>query len=210
MKNTCFLYNKMSSNKKRPIESDSEGDDDDNESIGSLKEFIVDVAEDTTKLPEEELIDLLKEEASEFTKNGLKSTVIGGRSLRSRDPDSMEQRKPKDMYYERFGKQEEEKLMEKFTKKDIIEYIKTLQAEYKTAYEEAGNTWPSLNTKMSLEAIQEKYQHLKAFIGLPDSDDEDDEDDIIDEDDDDDIMDDEDDNKDDDEEMSSEEDSTDE
>jgi hypothetical protein len=200
----------MSSNKKRPIESDSEGDDDDNESIGSLKEFIVDVAEDTTKLPEEELIDLLKEEASEFTKNGLKSTVIGGRSLRSRDPDSMEQRKPKDMYYERFGKQEEEKLMEKFTKKDIIEYIKTLQAEYKTAYEEAGNTWPSLNTKMSLEAIQEKYQHLKAFIGLPDSDDEDDEDDIIDEDDDDDIMDDEDDNKDDDEEMSSEEDSTDE
>lgn len=114
---------------------------------------------------------LLKEEAEKFTA-GVKSTVVGSRVLRSRDPNEMEKRKAKDTYYERFGRAEEEKLMEKFKKKDIIDFLKTLESEWRSQYEQAGHKWPSPTLKWSLESIEEVYYPIKQFANLPDSDDE--------------------------------------
>ena len=114
---------------------------------------------------------LLKEEAEKFAA-GVKGTVIGSRVLRSRDPNDMEKRKAKDLYYERFGRAEEEKLMEKFKKKDIIDFLKTLESEWRPQYEQAGHKWPSPTLKWSLESIEEVYYPVKKFANLPDSDDE--------------------------------------
>jgi hypothetical protein len=173
--------------------------EDDNESIGSLKDFIVnddleeseasntedemsdvdessgsesqgDIAEPVLKVKEDpEVIKLLAEEAAEFTKS-ISGTVVGGRTLRSREPAKIEARKPRDMYYERFGNKEEAKALEKFTKRDIIKWVQKLASEHKHAYEAAGHAWPTLNARMSLEAIRNEYNKIKQFIGLPDSD----------------------------------------
>lgn len=120
---------------------------------------------------EAEALQTLAEEAARITA-GVSGTVVGGRTLRSREPAKVEARKPRDEYYERFGRAEEARLLEKFTKKDIIEFVKSLEAEWRASYEAAGNTWPTLNARMSLESIREKYDHVKAFAELPDSDDE--------------------------------------
>jgi len=173
--------------------------DDDNESMGSLKDFIVDdnleesegsesedemsdvdessgsesgddVVEPVVKVKEDpEVIKLLAEEAAEFTKS-ISGTVVGGRTLRSREPAKIEARKPRDMYYERFGNKEEAKALEKFTKRDIIKWVQKLAAEHRVAYEAAGHAWPQLTARMSLEAIRQEYNKIKQFIGLPDSD----------------------------------------
>lgn len=161
--------------------------DSDEESRGSLDDFIVEdedvdmaAAADTVEEPEEEAMDveedagsleLLAQEAARIA-GTLTGTVVGGRTLRSRDPKAVEARKTKDTYYERFGRHDEAKLMEKFTKKDIIEFVGTLKAEYKEAYEASGQVWPTMTTRMSLEAIRAEYDKIKAFADLPDSDDE--------------------------------------
>lgn len=164
--------------------------DDDEESIGSLKDFIVpdddennnddnisDVDETiiVKKAKEDpETIELLKQEAEKFS--GIVSgTVIGGRTLRSRAPEKIEARKPRDSYYERFGRAAEEQLMEKFTKKDIIEFVKKLEHEHRLNYENAGHTWPQLNARMSIDNIRKEYDAIKLFLDLPDSDEETDE-----------------------------------
>jgi hypothetical protein len=168
----------MLENRKRTHSDVSEG------SIGSLKDFIGDevIVDGPIKMSPEDELEHLKKEAEAFA-GPIQGTVVGGRTLRSRKPEDLEKRKPKDSYYERFGKQEEEKLMEKFTKKDMIEFLKTLKAEHLSAYESAGHSWPALTTKMSLEHISEEYYKIKEFIGLPDSDAEDDDDDASDADD---------------------------
>jgi pyruvate/2-oxoglutarate dehydrogenase complex dihydrolipoamide acyltransferase (E2) component len=121
------------------------------------------------KYEDPETIELLKQEAAEFAA-GVTGTVVNGRTLRSRDPSSLEKRKPKDEYYERFGRADEEKLMEKFTKKDMIDFLKALEKDNREAYEAAGHEWPTLNVRMPLEEIREKYDAVKAFLDLPDSD----------------------------------------
>jgi hypothetical protein len=139
----------------------------DNESVGSLKEFIVPDVEvendEVTETVTETLVDIVEP---------VQGTVVGGRMLRSRNPESIEMRKPRDEYYERFGRKEEEKLLLQDTKKDIVKFVATLEAEWKTKYEESGSEWPKLNVRMSLEKIREEYQKIKDFAGLPDSDDE--------------------------------------
>jgi hypothetical protein len=172
------------------VEDDFSTDD---ESVGSIKDFIVPddaVSEEKVESNDSELdkADLDKVEP-------VVGTVIGGRVLRSRDPASIEKRKPKDSYYERFGRKEEEKLLIQDTKKDIVKFVKTLEAEWRISYEESGKKWPVLNTKMSLDKIRAEYQSIKDFAKLPDSDDESDEDG---EDDEDESEDDEDDDEDDD------------
>ena len=167
---------------------------DDEESIGSLKDFIVDdtedgeiVSDDASDATEEaeategraakkakivedlDVVDQLVSEAKAFAAN-IEGTTVNGRTLRSRDPKALESRKPKDEYYERFGRDAEAKLLEKFTKKDIIEFVKDLEKENRAAYEAAGNTWPKLHARMSLDTIQEEYQKIKDFLDLPDSD----------------------------------------
>lgn len=168
---------------------------DDEESIGSLKDFIVDDTEDgeivsddasedasdaeeategraakKAKIVEDlNVVDQLVSEAKAFAAN-IEGTTVNGRTLRSRDPKALESRKPKDEYYERFGRDAEAKLLEKFTKKDIIEFVKDLEKENRAAYEAAGNTWPKLHARMSLDTIQEEYQKIKDFLDLPDSD----------------------------------------
>jgi len=143
-----------------------------------------DFIEDTGKQQDAKLdkqgedLALLVEETKKITE-GLTGTVVNGRTLRSRDPSSIESRKPRDMYYERFGREQEQKVMEKFTKKDIIEYVSKLKVEFQQAYEQAGNVWPSLTMKMSLEKIQEEYRKIKLFAELPDSDNEDDDNDEL-------------------------------
>jgi len=169
---------------KKRTRSDSDTSDS-NESLGSLVDFIVN--EDQAVVKEDDAssdvhstvddIELLKEETKKLTE-GLVSTIVNGRCLRSRDPKSLEARKPKDEYYERFGRQQEQQVMEKFTKKDIIDYVLKLKTEYKSAYEESGQTWPTLSMKMSLEKIQEEYKKIKEFANLPESDVEDDDDDL--------------------------------
>jgi hypothetical protein len=211
-----------SNTSKNERKSKKKSRDEDEESVGSLKDFIVDdeeideasvssdeesdeesdismtdseesegsateeptsevVTEETPKKKprrdeDPELIKLLAEEAHAFVKGNLEGTVVGGRTLRSRDPVKIEQRKPKDMYYERFGRYEEERAMEKFDKRDIIEFLKKLAPEHKEAYEAAGKTWPSFSArdskKLTLEYIRQEYANVKKFIGLPDSDDE--------------------------------------
>jgi len=165
--NVCILRKQMDKKRQR-----SESDD----SVGSLVEFIApeEVVADEVKIPvaDEDIVEILKQEAEQFTKN-ITATIVNGRTLRSRDPKDLEKRKPRDLYYERFGKAEEERLMEKFTKKDIIEFLKKLEPEHKVAYESCnGNVWPSLNTKLSLEKITSEYKKVKVFLELPDSDDE--------------------------------------
>jgi hypothetical protein len=152
-------------------------DSSDDESMGSLKDFIVEDSEAESDLEEpstkkqkvEEPIALLANEASQFV-GSLDATCVNGRTLRSRDKLT----KPKDDYYERFGKKAEAELLEKFTKKDIIEFVKDLEKEHKASYEASGKEWPKLTTKMSLDSIRESYDDIKAFAGLPDSDAEDD------------------------------------
>jgi hypothetical protein len=167
------------------VEDDYSTDD---ESVGSIKDFIVpdDVISEESEKNELEKEDLDKIEP-------VVGTVVGGRVLRSRDPESIEKRRPKDDYYERFGRKEEEKLLIQDTKKDIVKYVKTLEAEWRVSYEESGKKWPVLNTKMSLEKIRSEYQDIKDFAKLPDSDDESSEGEESDDDDDDDAEDDEDD-----------------
>ena len=121
---------------------------------------------------------MLSEEARAFAPE-ITGTQIGSRVLRSRDPASVEARKSKDLFYERFGKADEEALMEKFKKKDIIDFLKTLESEWKLKYEAAGHVWPALNMRQSLEAIEAAYYPFKEFAGLPDSDEENDEEDEI-------------------------------
>ena len=123
-------------------------------------------------------IQILAEEAKAFAAE-IKGTQVGSRVLRSRDPESVEARKSKDLYYERFGKAEEANLMEKFKKKDIIDFLKTLESEWRAKYEAAGHVWPNPNMRQSLESIEAVYYPLKEFAGLPDSDDENDEEDEI-------------------------------
>lgn len=155
---------------------------DDEESIGSLKDFIVadeeasscseseePVAKKAKVVDETETVNQLVSEAKAFASD-IKGTTVNGRTLRSRDPSAMEKRKPKDEYYERFGRDAEAKLLEKFTKKDIIEFVKDLEKDNRSAYEDSGHTWPKLNVRMSLEDIQEEYQKIKDFLSLPDSD----------------------------------------
>jgi len=155
----------------------SDAEDD----VGSLEDFIVDDEEASRELKRarleaqdddgDEAIKVLAEEAERFA-GTVTGTIVGGRVLRSREPEKIEARRPKDAYYERFGRDVEARLMEKFTKKDIIEFVKTLEKEYREAYEATGETWPVLTTKMSLESIREKYDAIKVFADLPDSDDE--------------------------------------
>lgn len=156
------------------------------EDAGSLVDFIVnddtEEIEDADTEPEAKRarkesdddsdgIKNLEEEAKKFV-GEVQGTVVGGRVLRSREAEKVEARKPKDAYLERFGRAELLKLEEKDTKKDIIAFLKTLESEWRQKYEDAGNTWPSLNMRMSLEAVREKYDHVKQFAELPDSDDE--------------------------------------
>ena len=139
----------------------------DDESLGSLKDFIVNdelSSEKSVSEASETLVDIIEP---------VEGTVVGGRMLRSRNPDQLEKRKPRDEYYERFGRKEEEKLLLQDTKKDIVKFVKTLEDEWKSKYEAAGSKWPSLNVRMSLERIREEYQKIKDFANLPDSDDED-------------------------------------
>ena len=138
----------------------------DEESLGSLKDFIVSDELTSEKEPSEAsetLVDVVEP---------VEGTVVGGRMLRSRDPEKIEKRKPRDEYYERFGRKEEEKLLIQDTKKDIVKFVKTLEDEWKAKYEASGAKWPSLNVRMSLERIREDYQKIKDFANLPDSDDE--------------------------------------
>lgn len=156
--------------------------------MGSLKDFIVpddvdmadsaaeeddDDAPDEVAVEEEDQqnLELMAAEAARIT-GGLSGTVVGGRTLRSREPAAVAARTTRDTYYERFGRADEAKLMEKFTKKDIIEFVGTLKSEYKESYEAAGNVWPVLTTRMSLDAIRSEYDKIKKFADLPDSDDE--------------------------------------
>lgn len=174
-------------------------EDSDDESMGSLKDFIVDDAEasdaseddaDTVETAsgarpakkakeDPDTLKLMEEEAARFA-GGVSGTTVGGRTLRSREPAKVEARKPRDEYYERFGRAEEERLMEKFTKKDIIEFVAKLAPEYREAYEATGAKWPHLTARMTLEAIREHYDKIKAFADLPDSEDEADESDASD------------------------------
>jgi hypothetical protein len=161
---------------------------DDEESIGSLKDFIVEdtescgaessasdseAAEPKAKkakvIEDPDLVNQLVTEAKAFVAN-IQGTTVNGRTLRSRDPKALDARKPKDEYYERFGRDAEQKLLEKFTKKDIIEFVRDLEKENRADYEAAGHTWPKLHAKMSLDAIQDEYQKIKDFLDLPDSD----------------------------------------
>jgi signal recognition particle subunit SEC65 len=190
--------------------------DDETESVGSLKDFIVDDDEedleddgtvsdeasddessgsetsDDSAIEEDseveepkpkkkrvaedpELIKMLAEEAEAFTKGPLQGTVVGGRTLRSRAPEQMDKRKPRDNYYERFGRKAEQEAIEKFTKKDIIEWVRKLALEHKAEYETStGQAWPVLTPKMSLDTIQSEYKKIKRVLELPDSDQEDD------------------------------------
>jgi hypothetical protein len=146
----------------------------DDESLGSLKDFIVNdeiSSEKSASEASETLVDVVEP---------VDGTVVGGRMLRSRNPDQLEKRKPRDEYYERFGRKEEEKLLLQDTKKDIVKFVKTLEDEWKAKYEASGAKWPSLNVRMSLERIREEYQKIKDFAELPDSDDESDEEESID------------------------------
>lgn len=147
----------------------------DDESLGSLKDFIVNdeiSSEKSASEASETLVDVVEP---------VDGTVVGGRMLRSRNPEQLEKRKPRDEYYERFGRKEEEKLLLQDTKKDIVKFVKTLEDEWKAKYEASGAKWPSLNVRMSLERIREEYQKIKDFAELPDSDDESDEESIDDE-----------------------------
>jgi len=138
----------------------------DDESLGSLKDFIVNDEVTSEKSPSEAsetLVDVVEP---------VDGTVVGGRMLRSRNPENIEKRKPRDEYYERFGRKEEEKLLIQDTKKDIVKFVKTLEEEWKAKYEASGLNWPSLNVRMSLERIRQEYQKIKDFANLPDSDDE--------------------------------------
>lgn len=117
-------------------------------------------------------IEELKAEAERFI-SGSSGTHVGGRTLRSRDAEAIEKRKPKDTYYEKYAKQEEAKLMEKFLKKDIIDFLKKLEPEWRESFEATGRTWPSPKITMSLETIQDMYKPVKEFANLPDSDEED-------------------------------------
>lgn len=168
-----------SSKKSKKVESDDED-------AGSLKDFIVEEEDSPHSDAESEVdvvaikpedtdtLSLLTEEATRFT-SGVTGTEIAGRVLRSRKPEDIEKRKTKDMYYERFGRDEEARLMEKFTKKDILEFIKKLEKDHRADYETAGHVWPDVNSKMSLDKIREEYEPLKKFLELPDSDEETDE-----------------------------------
>lgn len=114
-------------------------------------------------------LELMKAEAEKFAA-GVAGTVVGGRTLRSRAPEHVESRKPRDAYYEKYGRAEEAKLMEKFTKKDIVEFVARLAPDHRASYEAAGHVWPSLNVRMSLDDIRAEYEKIKAFLDLPDSD----------------------------------------
>jgi hypothetical protein len=178
----------------------------DDESLGSLKDFIVNdeiSSEKSASEASETLVDVVEP---------VDGTVVGGRMLRSRNPDQLEKRKPRDEYYERFGRKEEEKLLLQDTKKDIVKFVKTLEDEWKAKYEASGAKWPMLNVRMSLERIREEYQKIKDFAELPDSDDESEEEESIDDeaDEDDESDDSEDDEADDDESDDDDEDSDDE
>jgi hypothetical protein len=114
-------------------------------------------------------LELMKQEAEKFAA-GVSGTVVGGRTLRSRAPEHLESRRPRDEYYEKYGRAEEAKLMEKFTKKDIVEFVARLAPDHRDDYEAAGHKWPSLTTRMTLEDIRAEYEKIKAFLDLPDSD----------------------------------------
>lgn len=179
---------------KRARDDEDDSADSDNESMGSLKDFIVpddsddEAAEDSdseTAPPEAkrqkaedaeaEAIRLMAEEAAKLTSN-LATTTVGGRTLRDRS----KVKPPVDDYYERFGRKAEMELQAKMDKKDIIDFVKELEADHRRAYEAEGHQWPKLNTRMSLDAIRQEYDAIKAFIGLPDSDAEDDDEESID------------------------------
>jgi hypothetical protein len=151
------------------------------ESMGSLKDFIVQDEDSEPEITEilqaaagnEDDAAILKAEAEAFLRrpldaSGNTGTTVGGRTLRNR----AELKPPKDDYYERFGRKAEEALMEKFTKEDIIEYIKSLEGAHKAEYEHKVGPWPKLNKRQSLDTIYAEYSKIKDFLGLPDSDDE--------------------------------------
>jgi hypothetical protein len=162
------------------LSSQSSSDD-----AGSLVEFIVNEAPAAEVLAEDHDSDEeAVKEAIKLTEN-LPVSVIGGYSMRRRNEGG--QAKPaRDAYMERFGYEAQKKLLEKDEKDDIIKYVQKLSVEFKGPFEEAGNSWPILNSRMSLHDIREKYEQIKKFADLPDSDDEsssqDDDDDEVEED----------------------------
>jgi hypothetical protein len=163
------------------VTEDESSDDsvDTSDSETSLEEVIEEIVEEEPKpkkkklLEDPDTIQLMIEEAKKFAGDVSSGTVVGGRVLRSRAPEKIEARKPKDHYYERFGRDEEERLMEKFTKKDILMFLSNLKDEHQEAYEAATHeAWPKLHVRMSLEHIRSEYQKVKDFLNLPDSEDE--------------------------------------
>ena len=164
------------SEKERKRRRDDDSDEDsDNESMGSLKDFIapeddadgddstsddgsVDEPEAKRRKAEEaeaEAIRLMAEEAAKLT-GDLSGTTVGGRTLRDRS----KVKPPVDDYYERFGRKAEQELQAKMDKKDIIEFVKDLEADHRRAYEAEGHVWPKLNTRMSLDAIRREYDAI--------------------------------------------------
>lgn len=147
-------------------------------------------------LPEDgpELAKVLVEEASKITSN-LTSTVVGGRSLRDRSKIE----KPKDSYWEKFGKKDYEKLMIKDQKKDFLDEIRAIKKDYEknpTDYPTPPDDfrWPSVSMKDTIEAIEAALNYVSEALQIEyeDADDEDDaEDEDIDDDDEDEESDDE-------------------
>lgn len=157
-------------------EEDSCDDDSDVSSTSSAEENDVPPTEGPAgkkrKVVEDpEVLRLLAEEAEKFA-GPIQGTVVGGRTLRSREPEKVKARQPRNSYYEKYGAEEEARVMEKFNKKDIIKYLSVLAKDNKEAYEMAGHVWPKLTMSMAYDKIRAEYESVKAFLGLPDSDDE--------------------------------------
>jgi hypothetical protein len=161
------IDSKKVTKKRKASELKRDKDSSDDESVGSLKDFIVKDVEALPKVSEEEEEKLAREEAEKLVQN-LKADQTTKYSLRDRTT-----LKPVvDPYMERFGNTEARRLHEEDEKRDIIKFVKELEAEFKESYVAAGHAWPVLKIKMSLDAIRAFYQPLKEFAGLPDSDDE--------------------------------------
>lgn len=141
--------------------SEDDNSEDDDSEEGDSEEEDSEEEDAVEALPNDgpELAKILNAEAAIFINGTLKTTEKAGYSLRAREG----LKKPEDLYWERFGKREAERLDLKEAKKAIVDDLKDLKKEYP---DRIDIEWPKVTTKTSLETLEREHARIMELLGI--------------------------------------------
>lgn len=157
------------SRKRKRDEDDETDSKSDTESEVSAEE----IPDDDNAVTE-----LLKQEAAKIVGDSLPTTVVNGRTLRDRSKITA----PTDMYWERFGKKNLQKLAVSEHKREMLDDIKAWKKEF--VHEKPEFVWTSLSMKDTVETIEAFHNKVIQTFELELADDDEEESEVAEEEDD--------------------------